>query len=142
MLSDEDWQILEHTKIILVPFQSVTKRLKGHTKNSDHGSVWEALPAVEALIEHLDKMKKIYTQEEYPQLTTSINLAWLKLDDYYKKLDDSPAYAAALLLHPRYRLKHFNNKWKGSLKKYLALIKKAVRAIYDTEYKPEASDKA
>jgi hypothetical protein len=40
-----------------------------------------------------------------------------------QKLDDSPAYAAALLLHPRYRLRHFENKWKGHLKKYLGSMK-------------------
>jgi hypothetical protein len=99
--------------------------------------MWEALPAIEVLIEHLDKMKQIFTQETHPELASSINLAWLKLDDYYQKLDDSPAYAAALLLYPRYRMRHFENKWKGQLKKYLGLMKKATRAIYDTEYAPQ-----
>jgi hypothetical protein len=46
----------------------------------------------------------------YPHLTTSINLAWLKLDEYYKKLNDSPAYAAALLCHSSFRERYFLNK--------------------------------
>jgi hypothetical protein len=85
-------------------------------------------------------MKQIYTQETHPELASSINLAWSKLDDYYKKLDDSPANAAALLLHPRYRLQHFKNKWKGHLKKYLGPIKKSTRAVYDEEYAPKEEE--
>jgi hypothetical protein len=98
--------------------------------------MWEALPAIEVLIEHLDKMKQIYRQDTHPELALSINLAWSKLDDYYKKLNDSSAYAAALLLHSRYRLRHFENKWKGQLKKYLGVMKKATQALYDEEYAP------
>jgi hypothetical protein len=99
--------------------------------------VWEALPVIESLIEYLEKIKKIYTQESHPHLTTSINLAWSKIDDYYKKLDEAPAYAAALVLHPRFRFHYFINKWKGSLKKYLALTKKAIQTLYEQEYKPQ-----
>jgi hypothetical protein len=79
----------------------------------------------------------VYTQVTYSELTMSINLAWAKLDNYYKKLNHSPAYAAALLLHSYYRLRHFENKWKGHLKKYLKQIKKATRALYDKEYTPQ-----
>ncbi|KAF4314536.1 HAT domain-containing protein [Botryosphaeria dothidea] len=35
-------------------------------------------------------------------LRVSVNLAWSKLDDYYKLLDDSPVYVAAIMLHPAY----------------------------------------
>jgi hypothetical protein len=102
--------------------------------------MWEALPAVEVLIEHLDKMKQLYTQATHPELATSINLAWLKLDNYYKKLDESPVYVIALLLHPRYRMRHFENKWKGQLKKYLGPMKKAARKLYDKEYAPKPAE--
>jgi hypothetical protein len=81
-------------------------------------------------------MKQIYKQNTHFKLALSINLAWSKLDDYYKKLDDFPIYAAVLLLHPRYRLRHFENKWKGQLKKYLRVMKKAIRAFYDEDYAP------
>jgi hypothetical protein len=73
---------------------------------------------VEALINHLDQMKKIYTQETHPELATSVNLAWSKLDNYYKKLDQAPAYAISFLLHPSYRKHYFEEKWKGNLRKY------------------------
>jgi hypothetical protein len=136
-LTEEDWDILKATAKILYPFWNVTKRLEGYAKKGERGVMWEAFSAIEVLIEHLDKMKQIYRQNTHPELALSINLAWSKLDDYYKKLDDSPAYAAAFLLHSRYRLRHFENKWKGQLKKYLGVIKKAARALYDEDYAPK-----
>jgi hypothetical protein len=48
----------------------------------------------------------------------------LKLDEYYSKLDDTPAYAAALLLYPQFRLEYFTQKWTGPLKKYLEPMKR------------------
>lgn len=134
-LSDDDWTTLERIIEILTPFASVTKRLEGRAALGSHGSVWEALPALESLIKHLDTMKLKYTQAAYPELAISINLAWSKLDDYYKKLDESPAYAAALVLHPRYRLEYITEKWTGPLRKYIAPAKKAIRELYMKEYK-------
>jgi hypothetical protein len=125
---------------ILKPFQDVTKRLEGHGVEGHHGCVWEALPAVELLIKHLDEMKKIYTQASHPELATSLNLAWAKLDKYYIKLDDSPAYAAAVMLHPSYRLRYFEESWKSSLAKYLGPMKKRLRRLFDDEYRPAAAE--
>ena len=88
-LSDSDWEALGHVDRILKPFKSLTKRLEGHAVEVHHGAMWEALPTIKALINHLDQMKKIYTQEAHPELTTSVNLAWSKLDDCYKKLGPS-----------------------------------------------------
>jgi hypothetical protein len=53
-----------------------------------------------------------------------------------KRLDNSLAYAATLFLHPQYILRHFENKWKDRLNKYLASMKKATRAVYDEDYVP------
>ena len=97
---------------ILKPFQAVTKRLEGNATDGQYGSVWEALPAMELLIKHLDEMKQIYTQANHPELATGINLAWSKLDKYYIKLNDSPAYYAALLPYPHYRQRNFDEFWK------------------------------
>ena len=52
------------------------------------------------------------TIEDYPDQEAiedhydiNINAAWSKLEKYYKKLDDTPVYYAAVLLHPN--LKRF-----------------------------------
>jgi hypothetical protein len=134
-LISQDWVILEQIVEVLRPFASITKMLEGNASNGLHGSIWEALPALEALIKHMDKMKLKYTQELHPQLATSINLAWSKLDEYYSKLDNTPAYTASLTLHPQFRLDYFVERWTGSLKKYLGPTKKAMRELYLRQYK-------
>jgi hypothetical protein len=52
---------------------------------------------------------------------------WLKLDEYYRKLDDSPAYAAALFCHLSFRLRQ-------------APMKKALQKVYDNKYKPQSKE--
>jgi hypothetical protein len=46
-------------------------------------------------------------------LCTGINLGWQKLNEYYELTDDSPVYAAAVILHPAYTWKRLRSKWKG-----------------------------
>jgi hypothetical protein len=43
--------------------------------------------------------------ESRKHIVTALNNCWAKLDKYYKLMDDSPAYGAALVLHP-------GHKWK------------------------------
>jgi len=42
---------------------------------------------------------------------TNINKGWSKLSEYFSKLDDSPAYYAAVVLHPRYK-RFCQNAWR------------------------------
>jgi hypothetical protein len=43
--------------------------------------------------------------------STNINLGWQKLDFYYGKLDDTPVYVAAVVLHPRMKWRWFESHW-------------------------------
>ena len=44
-------------------------------------------------------------------LKNSINMGWIQLRKYYKKIDKCFVYATALLLHPAYRAKYINVNW-------------------------------
>jgi hAT family C-terminal dimerisation region len=44
-------------------------------------------------------------------LYNSLQLAWEKLDKYYRYTDDSPAYVAAIALHPRFKWRWIQKKW-------------------------------
>jgi hypothetical protein len=90
---------------------------------------------MECLIQHLDKMKQVYKQPTHPPLANSINLAWAKLDEYYVKMNETPAYACALLLHLQYRYRYFENNWKEYLSKYRPKTRKVMREVYDRQYK-------
>ena len=68
-----EWNELKNIEILLKPFYSLTKRMKGNPIDGHHGSIWEALPAVEMLLQHLEKAKITYKSDRY--LMTCINLA-------------------------------------------------------------------
>ncbi|KAF7509414.1 hypothetical protein GJ744_007977 [Endocarpon pusillum] len=72
ILSADEWNQLEEMEAILAPFYKVTKRLEGNAKEGHHGPTWEALPAVELLLEHLERLKRIHKTK---YLATSVNLA-------------------------------------------------------------------
>lgn len=45
-------------------------------------------------------------------LSTNINLAWQKLNEYYYKLDDTSIYVAAVVLHPRMKWRWIEKQWQ------------------------------
>lgn len=44
-------------------------------------------------------------------IRASINNGWKKLDEYYNKLGDSPLFAAAIILHPRFGIGWLEATW-------------------------------
>ena len=171
-LTNNDWLILAETAEILKPFRSLTIRLESRAVQATHGALWEALPAIELLLEHLENMKIQYQEytpvaghppadqaprsqpppdqqaaDEPPahstrrrrqipshqlpsqasppvpaiqgpeddasrrQIRVAINHAWDKLDKYYTLTDETPAYVAALVLHPGQKWQYFEKRW-------------------------------
>ena len=66
---------------------------------------------MEWLLQKLEEFKVQYNSHPDKHLKTNINLAWKKLDEYYTLLDDSPAYLAAICLHPRYKTRWVKKHW-------------------------------
>lgn len=137
-LSPTEWNKLQTVELILQPFQKVTKRLEGNAVDSHHGSIWEALPAVELLLKHLERQKEEYWDNN--QLSISINLAWSKLNEYYTLMDDTPIYAAALFLHPKFRFDYFKRRWNTeTLQAYQEPTLAAIRKLYNEEYRDKVT---
>jgi hypothetical protein len=132
LLMDEEWDQLEAIHNILRPFKRVTKRLEGRAEKGECGSLWEGLPALETLLSHVELVKMEYASHK--QLAISLNEAWTKLRQYYEKMDESSAYAAALMLHPRHKLHYFTKRWKTHLAQYIQPTKDALRKQYEEEY--------
>ena len=59
-LSADDWNILARTRDILQPFYYLTIRLQGRAKYASHGSIWEALPSLNFLLNGLKEKSKEY----------------------------------------------------------------------------------
>jgi hypothetical protein len=81
-------------------FRTQTRRLQGKAKFGHHGAIWEALPAMEYLLGHLEQLKARTPQSE-PRLWECVNNAWSKMTRYDELTNKSyQIYAAATFLNP------------------------------------------
>ena len=71
----------------------------------------------------------------------AINLGWKKLDKYYNLSDTTPAYRAAIIVHPAKKMAWFEAKWKEQHPQWVEDAKKAIYSLYD-EYKQRHADEA
>lgn len=71
----------------------------------------------------------------HPFIPQSVNLAWNKLEEYYKLMDELPAYTAAITLNPDCRTEYFKTHWKTKeSKKWIAPTKARLREILEKDY--------
>jgi hypothetical protein len=87
-ISREDWEVLTEYMAILAPFKEV-KELEGQPYHGNRGSIWEVLPSMEYLLEHLETMKERYEYHPDIHFRTNINLGWSKIDEYYNRTKES-----------------------------------------------------
>ncbi|KAI1557369.1 hypothetical protein PtrEW7m1_012179 [Pyrenophora tritici-repentis] len=118
-LTAADWAVITEYIEVLKPLKDATKRLEGRGKCGRFGAIYEVIPVFEFLMGRFEQRLRQYErvdfeQREAPEDHISINFraAWEKLNDYYSKLDDSPAYFAACALHPVYDLYSSNKALK------------------------------
>ena len=81
------------------------------------------------LLSHLEaaKTKETYTNAVHYRI--SVNLGWIKLDQYYAKTDANPAYIMAVFPHPHYRQHWFEAHWsKVDCDAATAVVEKAYAA--------------
>jgi len=120
-LNTNDWQIINDYIDILRPISEATGLLEGRGKAGRHSAIWEVIPTFDWLLKVFEERKDRLTEatlEDYPtqeamedHAKININLGWKKLSAYFKKLDKTPAYYTAVLLHPH--LKRFcYNAWR------------------------------
>jgi hypothetical protein len=116
-----DWQVVNDYLSILRPLYKATSMLKGRGKAGSNGAIWEVIPIFNWLLivlkEQKDRVAKAI-EEDYPDqeaiedhIKININAAWSKLNEYFKKLDETPIYYAAVILHPYTKL-FCENAWK------------------------------
>lgn len=99
-----------------------------------YGSMWDYAVAFECLLERLEMWRDIADLFAHPvHFANNINRAREKLDEYYRKLSDSPAYYAAVALHPAYRWQFFNETWEEK-PQWIHDAKASVQKVWDDEY--------
>ena len=110
-LTAADWAVVTEYLDVLKPLKSATKRLEGRGESRRFGAIAEIIPIFEYILSYYEQRVKAYEAVDYnahdeaPEDHLAINLraAWAKISEYYAKLDDSPAYYAATILHPYYK---------------------------------------
>jgi hypothetical protein len=110
-LTAADWAVVTEYMDVLKPLKAATKRLEGRSKNGGFGDIAEIIPVFEYILRYYEERVKAYEAVNYnahaeaPEDHLAINLraAWSKANEYYAKLDLSPAYYAATILHPYLR---------------------------------------
>ncbi|KAL6402752.1 hypothetical protein AUP68_14088 [Ilyonectria robusta] len=110
-MATEDWSVIAEYLAILKPLKIATKRLEGRPQEGKFGAIWEVLLTMEWLLKHLEEAKVQHERDEEPYLRIGCNLGWMKLDQYYTLTEDSPAYLAALVLHPAFRWSTVESQW-------------------------------
>ncbi|KAA8622731.1 hypothetical protein PtrV1_04037 [Pyrenophora tritici-repentis] len=95
---------------VLEPLKEATKRLKARGKAGRFGAIYEVIPVFEAILAVYEQLLKNHESVDYnansaleDHLPINLRAAWAKLNAYYTKLDESPAYFAATCLHLYYK---------------------------------------
>lgn len=95
---------------------------------------------MEYLLEHLEAMKERYEYHPDIHFRTNINLGWSKIDEYYNRTEDSPAYVASLALHPQYKWQWIEAEWK-EFPDWIVEAKEMVAGLWK-EYKETAAEES
>lgn len=113
------------------------RRVRKGGRIESYGNMWDAASSYEFLMDRLEEWKA--TSKNYPDpehFKIDINLGWDKLNDYYTKLDVTPAYYASAILNPASRWGYFENTWTDREQlPWLQEAKKMVKKLWDEEYK-------
>jgi hypothetical protein len=83
--------------------------------------------SMEYLITHFQAMKEKFANN--PQIYVCLLAAWYKFDKYYKLSDDTPAYIASILLHPKLRKAYLQKVWAPHNRAYVKPAIEACRAL-------------
>jgi hypothetical protein len=109
-LTTHDWAVVTEYMDALKPLKAATKRLEGRGNSGRFGCIAEVILVFEYILNYYESRVLAYEAVEYnahdeaPEDHLAINMraAWAKASEYYSKLDLSPAYYAATILHPYY----------------------------------------
>ena len=119
--------------------RDTTKLLQG-SAGGKFGAIWQVLPTFEKLLSHFESLRVQYPiAETIPSVdssiltsqhhfATSINLGWQKLNEYYDKLDETPVYVAAVVLHPRMEWRYLEKRW--AIEDWLVSAKKDFSSLW------------
>jgi hypothetical protein len=124
-LTKKEWATLENIRSFLNKLKMATKALEGHAATLDR-----VLPSMDFILDVFERGKRANVDNVI--MAPMYNAGWRKLDKYYQLTDDSPAYVAAIVLHPQHKWQYIQTNWHPE---WLEPARKLMRGLWD-EYKP------
>jgi hypothetical protein len=106
-LTASEWQLVDLTIQFLQPFRHATKRCEG-----DYVTLDEVQFTMDAISTHYSEQKILHPSNT--SFLTSILTSWYAFDKYYKLIDETGAYTAAILLHPNLRKSYIQSAWHSN----------------------------
>lgn len=112
-LSYEDWEALEEIKTILEPLAEATFKLEYRGVHGNTGSLWQWLEKIDKILDIMESKKEALQANMHTNkhVITLVELIWAKIDYYYRRSDETPAYRAAIILHPGKKLYWLEKRW-------------------------------
>ncbi|XP_044716024.1 Ribonuclease H-like protein [Hirsutella rhossiliensis] len=123
-LAPRDWQALRDIRNFLQPFWRITLLTEGYRSTLDR-----TLFTMDVLHKHYQQAFEKYKLNQ--QLLGPVLTSWHVFDKYYRLSDETPAYGAALILHPSRGKAHIEKNWPKSWHKRTF---DAVRKLWEEEY--------
>jgi hypothetical protein len=121
-------------KELLEPCKEATMRTQGQAKDGTHGALWKWLTELELLMDILENKKTQLLKQPPSFLRTCVNLAWSKLDNFYRLSDDTFAYRLAIVLNPNFRYDWFEEHWGKRAPHEVRESKRRMQGIFN-DYK-------
>lgn len=127
-LSSEDWITLEKINAFLEKLKMTTKALESSFATLDN-----VLLAMDFVLAQFEAGKETYADDRI--MAPMYNSGWAKLHKYYRLTDESPAYVAAIVLHPSHKWHYIHENWKTE---WVESSKELIEKLWG-EYKPVES---
>ena len=124
-LTPQDWQTLRETRNFLQPFWKITQLTEGYRATLD-----KTLFTMDVLHKHFNQAFDKYKDNQ--QLLGCVLASWYVFDKYYQLSDESPAYAAALILHPSRRKAYIQKNWPKAWHKN---VFSSVKKLWEDDYR-------
>ena len=146
ILTDDDWAQLAAIYQGLKPFWETTLRLEGLAIQGTHGVIWEALPALDMLLDGIETYINSATQPPSQRsqrrntsyidpLLVCYQNAWDVLSKYNNLTDrNHEIYAAAALLNPCLRKRYFIRSWTNDAATEIEPMIEKNRGIWQRNY--------
>jgi hypothetical protein len=124
-LTSKEWHTVRLIKDFLEKLKEATKALEARNATLD-----DVLPCMDFILDRFEKEKDLHKDD--PIMAPMFNSGWSKLDKYYQRTNESPAYVAALILNPRFKWKYIEKQWDPA---WAPQLQRMVLDLWK-EYKP------